>query len=201
MNWTDERVEQLKKLWADGLSASQIAAELGGITRNAVIGKVHRLGLSGRATTSRMKSHRPRTRAPSAAAAAKRVVKSRFATIGNPALRALYQPDALPLPTVEELVIPLAERKTIQTLVECSCRWPIGDPQMADFHFCGKNKVPGLPYCEFHARRAFQPPQVRRRERDLAVAVMASTANASAVAVSMAPAQPVAETVSETADA
>src|SRR5918999_5304444 len=49
MNWTDERVELLKKLWADGLSASQIAAELGGITRNAVIGKVHRLGLSGRA--------------------------------------------------------------------------------------------------------------------------------------------------------
>ena len=48
MNWTDERVETLKKLWADGLSASQIAAELGGITRNAVIGKVHRLGLSGR---------------------------------------------------------------------------------------------------------------------------------------------------------
>ena len=52
MNWTDERVETLKKLWADGLSASQIAAELGGITRNAVIGKVHRLGLSGRAAFS-----------------------------------------------------------------------------------------------------------------------------------------------------
>ena len=71
------------------------------------------------------------------------------------------------MPAVEEIVIPLAERKTIQTLVECSCRWPIGDPQMADFHFCGKNKVPGLPYCEFHARRAFQPPQARRREREL----------------------------------
>ena len=67
----------------------------------------------------------------------------------------------------EELIIPVAERKSIQTLVECSCRWPIGDPQMADFHFCGKNKVPGLPYCEFHARRAFQPPQTRRRERDM----------------------------------
>jgi GcrA cell cycle regulator len=139
-----------------------------------VIGKVHRLGLSGRATTSRMKSHRPRTR--SATATAKRVVKSRFATIGNPAIRALYQLDAVPLPVVEELVIPLNERKTIQTLLECSCRWPIGDPQAADFHFCGKNKVAGLPYCEFHARRAFQPPQVRRRERDLAVAVMTAAA-------------------------
>jgi len=59
MAWNDERVELLKKLWADGLSASQIAGRLGGVTRNAVIGKVHRLGLSGRATTSRMKSHRP----------------------------------------------------------------------------------------------------------------------------------------------
>ena len=65
------------------------------------------------------------------------------------------------------MIIPLAERKTIQTLLECSCRWPIGDPQMSDFHFCGKDKVPGLPYCEFHARRAFQPPQARRREREL----------------------------------
>ena len=49
MSWTDERVELLKKLWTDGLSASQIAAQLGGVTRNAVIGKVHRLNLSGRA--------------------------------------------------------------------------------------------------------------------------------------------------------
>ena len=52
MGWTDERVETLKKLWLDGLSASQIAKSLGGVTRNAVIGKVHRLGLSGRATPS-----------------------------------------------------------------------------------------------------------------------------------------------------
>jgi GcrA cell cycle regulator len=164
MAWTNERVELLKKLWGEGLSASQIAGRLGSVTRNAVIGKVHRLGLSGRATTSRMKSHRPRARI----ANAKRAVKSRFATIGNPALRALYQPDAEPyVPPAEELEIPMAERKTIQTLVECSCRWPIGDPQMADFHFCGKTKVPGLPYCEFHARRAFQPPQARRRDREL----------------------------------
>ena len=60
MSWTDERVESLKKFWQEGLSASQIASRIGGVTRNAVIGKVHRLGLAGRATTSRMKSHRPR---------------------------------------------------------------------------------------------------------------------------------------------
>ncbi len=164
MAWNDERVDLLKKLWSEGLSASQIAGRLGGVTRNAVIGKVHRLGLAGRATTSRMKSHRPRARA----ATAKRMAKSRFATLGNPALRALYHPEAEPfVPSVEELVIPLAERKSIQTLTECSCRWPIGDPQAGDFHFCGKNKVPGLPYCEFHARRAFQPPQPRRRDREI----------------------------------
>lgn len=166
MAWTDERVELLKKLWSEGLSASQIAGRLGSVTRNAVIGKVHRLGLSGRATTSRVKTHRSRPRvAAGAAGNIKRPQKPRFATVGNPAVRALYQPDAEPFVSNEaELDIPLKERKSIQTLTECSCRWPIGDPQRADFHFCGKDKVPGLPYCEFHARRAFQPPQTRRRE-------------------------------------
>lgn len=160
MAWTDERVELLKKLWAEGLSASQIAGRLGEVTRNAVIGKVHRLGLSGRATTSRMKSHRPRQRVGTV----KRQGRTRTQTSGNPALRALYHPDAEPfVPAADELVIPLAERKTIQTLNESCCKWPIGDPQLADFHFCGKKRVAGLPYCEHHARRAFQPPQARRR--------------------------------------
>jgi len=162
MSWNDERVELLKKLWGEGLSASQIAGRIGSVTRNAVIGKVHRLGLSGRATTTRMKSHRPRTR-PVPAKRPPAVVKPRFANVGNTALRALYHQDTEPyVAPIEELVIPVAERRSIQTLEECSCRWPIGDPQDGDFHFCGKNKVPGLPYCEFHARRAFQPPQSRR---------------------------------------
>jgi GcrA cell cycle regulator len=169
MAWNDERVELLKKLWADGLSASQIAGRLGGVTRNAVIGKVHRLGLSGRATTSRMKSHRPRARAQSA----KRLMKPRFANIGNPALRNLYLADTEPYTSpAEELDIPVNERKYIQTLTEISCRWPIGDPQHAEFHFCGKTKITGLPYCEFHARRAFQPPQPRRRDREVALPLL-----------------------------
>jgi len=70
------------------------------------------------------------------------------------------------VPPAEELVIPVNERKYIQTLTESCCRWPIGDPQQPEFHFCGKTKIPGLPYCEVHARRAFQPPQARRRDRD-----------------------------------
>ena len=161
MSWTDERVDLLKKLWSEGLSASQIAGRLGSVTRNAVIGKVHRLGLSGRATTSRMKTHRPRARMANPKRATN---KPRFAQSGNPAVRVLFEGEAY-VPPAEEIVIPLAERKTIQTLTECSCRWPIGDPQMEDFHFCGKNKVPLLPYCEHHARRAFQPAAPRRRER------------------------------------
>ena len=161
MSWTEDRVELLKKLWSEGLSASQIAGRLGSVTRNAVIGKVHRLGLSGRATTSRISTGRTRTRI----ASARRVAKPRFAT-GNSALRALYHPDAEPfVPQHEEFDIPLAERKSLQDLTETNCRWPIGDPQHDDFHFCNRSKVTGLPYCEFHARRAFQPPQPRRRDR------------------------------------
>jgi GcrA cell cycle regulator len=177
MAWNDERVELLKKLWAEGLSASQIAGRLGGVTRNAVIGKVHRLGLSGRATTSRMKSLRPRPRANAAAANAKRPMKTRFGSVGTSPVRSLYQPDAEPYTSpVEELVIPMAERKSIQTLGDCNCRWPIGDPQLADFHFCGKDKVMGLPYCEFHARRAFQPAQPRRRDREHTIVAPAALA-------------------------
>lgn len=165
MSWNDERVETLKKLWSDGLSASQIAGRLGGVTRNAVIGKVHRLGLAGRATTSRTKTVRPRTRS----ATAKRAAKPRALSPASSALRQLYMADAEPFePMAEELIIPVAERKSILTLVECSCRWPIGDPQEADFHFCGRTKVMGLPYCDVHARRAFQPPQSRRRDREVA---------------------------------
>ena len=165
MAWNDERVDLLKKLWADGLSASQIAGRLGGVTRNAVIGKVHRLGLSGRATTSRMKSHRPRARAQTA----KRLMKPRFANIGNsgaaPALSGRHR--ALHAAGRGARDPACNERKYIQTLTEVCCRWPIGDPQHADFHFCGKKKVTGLPYCELHARRAFQPPQPRRRDREV----------------------------------
>ncbi len=165
MTWNDERVDALKKLWSDGLSASQIAGRLGGVTRNAVIGKVHRLGLAGRATTSRMKSHRPRVR--TAQAVKRGLMRARPNGIANSPLKSLYLADTEPyVPPAEELVIPLHERKYIQTLTESCCRWPIGDPQQPEFHFCGKKKIPGLPYCEVHARRAFQPPQARRRERD-----------------------------------
>ncbi len=111
MSWNDERVELLKKLWAEGLSASQIAGRIGSVTRNAVIGKVHRLGLSGRATTTRVKSHRPRPRTNPA----KRPTKpTRFAPVGNSALRALYQAETEPyVAPAEEVMVPVKDRRSI----------------------------------------------------------------------------------------
>lgn len=159
MAWTDERVETLKKLWADGLSASAIANRLGGVTRNSVISKVHRLGLSTRVTTQRLAQSRGGTRGAKRVRARQKAAKA----AQNPptALQAVFATE--PFAPAEDLVIPVAERKTLLDLEANDCRWPIGDPKEADFHFCGKGKVTGLPYCEFHSRRAFQPPKPTTR--------------------------------------
>src|SRR3977135_3167960 len=159
MNWTDERVETLKKLWADGLSASQIAAELGGITRNAVIGKVHRLGLSGRAKSPSSSAPRPRK----ARAHTHLMRVSRPAIRGNTALAHSYDFEQEPEPELVDNVIPLGQRRTILQLTEDTCRWPIGDPGSADFFFCGGQTVTSLPYCAYHSRVAYQPSNVRRQ--------------------------------------
>ena len=129
MAWTDERVELLKKLWAEGLSARQIADQLGGVTRNAVIGKVHRLGLSGRATTSRPKTMRPRkkridsgikTLSRGAAPSARAAIEAKAASPHqSPGLENF--PTAMITP-IDELVIPLADRVTMETLTEKHCK-------------------------------------------------------------------------------
>jgi GcrA cell cycle regulator len=161
MSWTDERVEQLKKLWSDGLSASQIAAELGGITRNAVIGKVHRLGLSGRAKST--SSAAPRQRKARSPAHMLRI--GRPAIRGNTALAHAYEIEAEAEPELIDNVIPIGQRRTILELTEQTCRWPVGDPGSGDFFFCGGNTVGGLPYCGYHSRVAYQPAADRRRDR------------------------------------
>lgn len=146
MGWTEERVEQLKTLWNDGLSASQVARVLGGVTRNAVIGKVHRLGLAGRANSTRSD-------------------RSRHSSTHKSVVRA-----APPEPEiVEEDPITLEDGSfaTVLTINDRMCRWPIGDPSEGAFHFCGRNPKPGSPYCEAHARKAYQP-QVLRRDRRMA---------------------------------
>ncbi len=168
MAWTDERVELLKRLWAEGLSASQIANRLGGVTRNAVIGKVHRLGLSGRATTSRVKATRPRKRR--ATAPPRRPTPMHYPTQGGAALKADIEPvageDIVPVAVlVEELYIPPDKRASILTLNESMCRWPIGDPNDEDFHFCGRDSTVGVPYCDYHSGVAYQPVQSRRRDK------------------------------------
>jgi GcrA cell cycle regulator len=161
MTWTDERVELLKKLWADGLSASQIAAELGGITRNAVIGKVHRLGLSGRAKSPSTSAPRPRK----ARAHGHMMRVSRPSMRGNTALAHAYELDVEPEPELLDNIIPIGQRRTLLELTEETCRWPIGDPGTAEFFFCGGNTLTGLPYCSYHSRVAYQPAADRRRDR------------------------------------
>lgn len=172
--WTDERVELLKKLWSDGLSASQIAAELGSVTRNAVIGKVHRLGLSGRAKSAAApaapRNAAPRKappRTPSHPMAAP--APTRGATALAPEFEAEPEAEVQAAPQVsEEVVIPFSERVTIMDLREYMCRWPMGDPTTAEFRFCGARSQTGLPYCTHHARIAYQPAADRRRDRSKA---------------------------------
>ena len=174
--WTEDRVEILKKLWAEGLSASQIATKLGmGVTRNAVIGKVHRLNLAGRQTA-------PRTQAPRTGGARKPTREGgaphrgpstpSMPTAGSAALKSYAQPQhnprlaPLPEPKPLRLVdLPKDGRITILHLSDKTCKWPIGDPNHEDFCFCGHGPRDGSPYCEYHARMAYQPAQERRARR------------------------------------
>jgi GcrA cell cycle regulator len=171
MAWTDEIVEQLKQHWIDGKSASQIASLLGnGVTRNAVIGKVHRLGLAGRAKTPSTAAARPRR------PAAPRPHRMAGPRMNAPAPRMMrgatalaYAPQALLEPENQEefesVVVPMSLRVTIIELKESMCRWPLGDPATSEFRYCGSHTASG-PYCGYHGGLAYQPAQERRRDRD-----------------------------------
>lgn len=150
MGWSEERVALLRKLWTEGLSASQIAKQLGGVTRNAVIGKVHRLGLAGRATPSRpakrpVRPARPRMISPSA-----------------PRLRPASSLPSVVIPDLEPLKLDDGKAATVLTLNESMCKYPIGDPTDVSFAFCGRAAACG-PYCQDHARLAYQPSQAKKR--------------------------------------
>ena len=143
MAWTDERVDKLKALWKKGLSASQIAEELGeNITRNAVIGKAHRLGLSSRPSPVKKPAQAKRK-----AAAPKKEA-----------------PVAAP-PPVEPEPSEKPEKITILELTDRICKWPLGHPGEDDFQFCGRVSVQGQPYCAFHGAMAYQAPQPRKDRR------------------------------------
>ncbi len=157
MSWTDDRVEILKKMWGEGQSASQIAKELGGVTRNAVIGKVHRLGLSNRAGSGGNAKTEAKAK-PAAKTEAKAAPKPEAATEAEP--EAEYKPvlpvrkqiipagqPLPPQPSANEIspealakvseIEKKAKRLTLMELTERTCKWPVGDPATDDFWFCG----------------------------------------------------------------
>jgi GcrA cell cycle regulator len=170
MAWTEERVALLTRLWNEGHTATQIADQFGDITRNAVIGKVHRLGLSGRAAETRFRAARirmrPRNQKPRGGAG------TAFPVQGNAALKADTGPaPAWPAPTparrpnlrpVEQPETEAGPAIGLLDLKENSCRWPIGEPDQPGFGFCGCHKAEHGPYCERHAAMAFQPAARRR---------------------------------------
>ena len=191
MSWTDERVEALKAMWAEGKSASHIAKELGGVTRNAVIGKVHRLGLSNRGPNGERPDETEIAAAPEPAPGPQPEIAGEPEPIEaeppRPKESAPVQPirpksgvpvmgQALPpQPTGAEItsealanlaeVAKKARRLTLMQLTERTCKWPIGDPATDDFWFCGLPCVAGKPYCETHVAVAFQPMSARRDRR------------------------------------
>lgn len=153
MGWTDERVALLKKLWAEGHSASQIAKQIGNVTRNAVIGKVHRLGLAGRSTPSR----------PAKRPARPRQQRTMLPSAPRPRPNA-YTPPVLTV-VLEPLRFADGSTATVLTLRDDMCKFPIGNPDEADFAFCGRVSCHG-PYCTDHARVAYQPSHAKRRRVD-----------------------------------
>jgi GcrA cell cycle regulator len=142
MDWNDDTIAALRQMWLEGMSASQVARQLGGgVSRNAVIGKIHRLGLSGREAPSRPRSLGGRP-------PGKATVRPTASSVPRPVPQRPVKVAAPPAPE------PFCEAKpsaTILTLGEHACRWPIGDPDQGDFGFCGARRPGRGPYCEGHS--------------------------------------------------
>ena len=148
MNWTPEREEKLKKLWKKGHSASQIAGLLGGTTRNAVIGKAHRLNLQARSVSrkSTSKIYTENDNAP----------EPKTQKLGR---KARFK--ALLLDKSFEQENP----KKLEELNDQTCRWPIGHPNEKKFYFCGRKPVEKFPYCKLHLLYAFQPKNAKEEDQ------------------------------------
>jgi len=153
--WPVEREEYLERLWADGYSSAEIAERLGGTTRNAIIGKVHRLGLPGR--KARMRSPRRKNEHCSLPATPRRF-RWRKAPSRHP-VAALTKAERLVL--LSQTPAPLLVG--VLDLRDGMCRWPVGEPKQPGFGFCGHSQVPGMSYCGHHARVAFRPDTWRGR--------------------------------------
>jgi GcrA cell cycle regulator len=179
MEWTEQRIETLRKLWGQGQTASQIAAILGGITRNAVIGKAHRLGLTGRpspikreaggnASPSRRKANTTRTERPARPAvmpnngqqAAGASMHSGAVHAANPSPAqgsAQARPSAPATAPASASLPPVATNPQPSRAHSGnkSCSWPVGDPKQPGFHFCGEPAEIGRPYCANHCHVAY----------------------------------------------
>jgi GcrA cell cycle regulator len=154
MTWTDERTDLLKSLWLGGQPASFIATRLGDVTRNAVIGKVLRLGLRRRdgspLSLTRSSTTRPRKR--------NRTRLTRPRNKRPPPPKPQPRPCHPPKENLAEMILRL---RTFD------CRWPIGDPYLEGFHFCGQHALADLPYCAAHQREGTRPS--RRRSSTLSI--------------------------------
>jgi GcrA cell cycle regulator len=143
MSWTDERINELTRLWEQGLSASEIGKMLG-VSKNAVVGKAHRLNLPARPSPIKRGAN-PKPRTPKAPIR----TPDRRAQIGGrqaPVPRSL-EPEAAPPPAIKKRIVARSGAS--------ACLWPIGDPGDNDFHFCGEPAVSGKPYCEEHCAKAY----------------------------------------------
>ena len=148
MSWTDEKVEKLKELWTKGHTASQIAAALGDTTRNAVIGKAHRLNLEARAPSkhpgaSVSKENKQIRRGPAPTSR-----KAKFQSI---LLDKNFEPE---------------NPKSLEELTDTTCKWPIGHPNEEKFYFCGRKPEGEFPYCKLHVLYAFQPKGTKEEVLD-----------------------------------
>tara|TARA_B100000427_G_scaffold165364_1_gene137360 strand:+ start:140 stop:634 length:495 start_codon:yes stop_codon:yes gene_type:complete len=149
MSWTSEKVEKLKELWSKGHTASQIAEMLGDTTRNAVIGKAHRLNLEARAPSKQ--SSTPRSREN------KQIVKRTAAPMSR---KAKFQSILLDKNFEAE------NPKSLEELTEKTCKWPIGHPNEEKFYFCGRKPEGEFPYCKLHVLYAFQPKNQKEDDLD-----------------------------------
>lgn len=176
MEWTEQRIETLRKLWGQGQTASQIAAILGGITRNAVIGKAHRLGLTGRPSPIKREagsSSAPARRKASAARTERPARPAVMASSAQPASPSLHQgvlnaptqasPAHQARPATPSSEPAASSRPPVASNPQPSrahggsksCSWPVGDPKQPGFHFCGEPAEPGRPYCPNHCHLAY----------------------------------------------
>ena len=163
MSWTEQKIQMLKDMWGHGYSASEIAKRLGGLTRNAVIGKAHRLKLSSRPSPIKREDEvggRLSTDSvtPIMKSSRKRVMLRPLPPVAMPST---VRPVKDSMQAIDQLK--RSEGIAVTKAGERHCRWPIGDPRSPDFRFCGCTAYEGLPYCIDHARMAYQ--NVGKRQR------------------------------------